>query len=160
MGLHKSVLCTVVKGMLYCNTTVLVSTRANDTSASVGRTGPLLQFEQIYLTAWYESQISVPYALRSAIFKLRAIFETSAPNDLKWPWTLKGQRYPMYVMLVPVPLSPKFQSVSHSTASRFWVMGHFGKSPEKNWEKMEKVLYIEPKEVIHIVWSKYQIRSI
>ena len=37
-------------------------------------------------------------------------FETSAQNDRKMTWTLKNQRYPIY--MVQLPTTPKFQSVS------------------------------------------------
>ncbi len=35
---------------------------------------------------------------------------TCAPNDSKWPWTLSGQRYPMYVLLELT--IPTFHSVA------------------------------------------------
>ncbi len=42
----------------------------------------------------------------------------------KWPWTLKGPRYPMHVLLVP--LGPKFR-LFHPTIARFpdnWRVGY------------------------------------
>ena len=36
-------------------------------------------------------------------------FETNAPNDSKWSWTLQGQMYPIYVL--PLSSSPKFHSI-------------------------------------------------
>ncbi len=39
----------------------------------------------------------------------------------KWPWILKGQRYPIYIW--QLPLSPKFQSISlydYSHFKRYW----------------------------------------
>ena len=45
----------------------------------------------------------------------------------KLPLTLRGQRFnPMYAGLL-LPLSPKLH-IFHSTASRFWVTGHFDTS--------------------------------
>ncbi len=41
-------------------------------------------------------------------FQVTGHFETSAPNDLKWPWTIRDQRYPIYIL--QLPLSPKFHS--------------------------------------------------
>ncbi len=46
----------------------------------------------------------------TSCFRDTGNFETSALNDPKWYWTLQGQRYPIYVLLVFT--SPKFHSIS------------------------------------------------
>ncbi len=51
-----------------------------------------------------------PFRSTTTIFQHTGHFETSAPYDPKWPWTLQGQRYPTYVLLVS--MNPKFHSVS------------------------------------------------
>ncbi len=56
------------------------------------------------------SQFSLCFALPLAIFELQAILRQVRRITPKWPWTLLGQRYPIYMWQLPP--SPKFQSVS------------------------------------------------
>ena len=49
----------------------------------------------------YMLQLSSPvpnFTLLPAAFELQ---DTSEPNDLKWPWTLKGQWYAIYFLQLP-----------------------------------------------------------
>ncbi len=55
-------------------------------------------------------------------------FDTSALNDLEWPWTI-NQKYPIYVLLVS--LNPEFQSV-FLYEQLFWKYSPF-------WEKSPKL---------------------
>ncbi len=66
------------------------------------------QMYPICVTSTHESQISLRFALRPAIFEIQAIFETNAPNDTKM--TLNHTRSNVH-MCVTVSPSPKFQSV-------------------------------------------------
>ncbi len=58
----------------------------------------------------YYYQCSLRFALQPAIFELQAILKQVHWMTSKWPWTLQGQRYTTYVLLVSP--SPKFWSVS------------------------------------------------
>ena len=60
-------------------------------------------------------------------------FETSALNDPKMTLTLKGQRYPIYILQLPPSILPPPPRVPNftpyrSTASYFQVTGHFERS--------------------------------
>ncbi len=57
-----------------------------------------------------ESQISLSFALWPAFFKLQAILRKVHKRTQKWHWTLQGQMYPIYVVLMS--LSLEFHSVS------------------------------------------------
>ena len=57
-----------------------------------------------------EHQISSCFTLQPAGFELQAILRQVHWMTLKWPWTVKGQTYP--IMLVPSIPASQFQSVS------------------------------------------------
>ena len=63
----------------------------------------------ICITTIPECQISLCFALQPAITEIQAILRQVHWMTPKWPWTLQGKRYPIYVL--PVSLSHKFQSV-------------------------------------------------
>ena len=64
----------------------------------------------IHVTTTPDSQISLCFTLRSIVFRLQAILRQLHWLTPKWPWRLKGQRYPIYILeLTP---SPKFHSIS------------------------------------------------
>ncbi len=79
---------------------------------------------------WFPIDIYINYMFNSLHLALLApqnvsYLLSSGPNyeksqehrmTSKWPWTLKGQRYPLYVEVLPA--SPKFHSVC-STIARF-----------------------------------------
>ncbi len=63
-----------------------------------------------HITTVPYSQLLVHFVVRPAVFELQATLRKVHQTTAKWPWTLKGQMYTTYVLLVfPVP---KFQSVS------------------------------------------------
>ena len=41
-----------------------------------------------------------PFHSTTRCFQVTVHFETKAPNDPKWSWTLQGHRYPIYVLVV------------------------------------------------------------
>ncbi len=53
-----------------------------------------------------------PVSLYDQTFLNAGNFETNALHDLKGPWPLQGQRYPIYICYYIVSRSPKSQSVS------------------------------------------------
>ncbi len=67
---------------------------------------------QIYFTSVHESHL----------FAVAGSFDTSVPNDPKLHWTLQGQRYSIYGLLVSP--SPKFQSIALYDISCFCVTRH------------------------------------
>ncbi len=64
----------------------------------------------IHVTSTHGSQISITFALRQAVFESQAILIQVHRMTPKWNWTLKGQRYPVYMLQLPP--SPNFHSVS------------------------------------------------
>ncbi len=58
-----------------------------------------------------DSQISVRFALRPGVFGLQAFWRKVHQITPKWPCTLQGQMFPIYVLLV-VSTTPKFHSIS------------------------------------------------
>ncbi len=68
------------------------------------------------------SQIALIYALQLASFEVNTILRQVYRMKSIWPWTLKGQSYPIYMLQQPrVPNFTPFLS----TGSRFRVSGHF-----------------------------------
>ncbi len=67
-----------------------------------------------------EAHIVCRFALRWAVFELRANFRKSVPNDPKWPWHDQGQQYHHACYIHP--LWPKFCPFL-STMSRFFSYG-------------------------------------
>ncbi len=67
-------------------------------------------------------QTLLHFTLWLAIFELQAILRTVHQMTPKWPWTLKGQKYPMYILQLPrvTDFTP-----FRSTASCSRVTGHF-----------------------------------
>ncbi len=63
----------------------------------------------ICITSVRDSQILVRFALWPALFEIQAILRQVHRMTPNWPWTLLGQRYTTYVLLVSP--SPKFCSV-------------------------------------------------
>ncbi len=61
----------------------------------------------LLVTTTLKSQILLLFALWLAVFELQAILRHMRQMT---PWTLKGQRYPIYML--QLPLSSKFQSIS------------------------------------------------
>lgn len=57
-----------------------------------------------------KSQFSLRFPIRTAIFGLHASLSEVHWMNLRWPWTLEGQRCPMYMLLVF--LGPKFHTIS------------------------------------------------
>ncbi len=78
----------------------------------------------IGVTSIPESQISVSFALRPDVLKVHAILRKVHQMTKKWPWTLQGQRYPIYVLLEYCPWVPNFSRFP-STTSCFRVLGQF-----------------------------------
>ncbi len=76
----------------------------------------------IHVTTTPESQISPCFSVRTVAFELQAILRQVHWMTPKLPWTLKGQRYPVY--MIKLLMSPNFTPFC-STASHFWVAGHF-----------------------------------
>ncbi len=73
----------------------------------------------------------VRFALRPLFFffffQLQDILRRVHRMTQKWPWTIQGQMYPVYVLLVLVSPIPTFRSVLLSS-QLFWVTRHFEKS--------------------------------
>ena len=63
----------------------------------------------ICITSVPDSQISLRLAVRPAIVEIHAILKQVHWMIPKWPWTLQGQRYPIFVLLLST--SPIFLSV-------------------------------------------------
>ncbi len=57
---------------------------------------------RVCATSVSESQLSVCFALRPAFLELQAILRQVHWMTPKWPWTLQGQLYSIYVLLVSV----------------------------------------------------------
>ncbi len=55
----------------------------------------------IRIASVLESQISVLFTLRPAVFELQAIFRQMHWMTPKWPWTLQSHSYPICVSSVP-----------------------------------------------------------
>ncbi len=72
-------------------------------------------------------------ALRLAVFELQAILRQVHWMTPTWPSTLKGQKGPQF----HVTTTPKSQisPLCPSTASRFWVIGHFETSALNDLKK-------------------------
>ena len=66
---------------------------------------------RIYCTGVPGSLISVRFTLQ-AVFELHGVLRWFHLMTPKRPWTLEGQVYHIYVLLVPPPPSAKFQSIS------------------------------------------------
>ncbi len=64
----------------------------------------------IHVPSTPEPKISIHFALQSAVFQVQAILRNAQQMTSKWPWTLQGQRYPIY--LIQVSPSPKFHSIA------------------------------------------------
>ena len=75
----------------------------------------------IHVTITPKSQISLRVALWPAVFTLQAIFKQVHQITPKWPLTLKGQRYPIYML--QLPLLPNC-SLFCCTAGCFQVKGY------------------------------------
>ncbi len=81
-------------------------------------------------------------------FRVTSHFDTSAPNEPKWPWTPQGQRYTTYVLLV-FP-SPKFHPVCSATIrfqdTAHFIIPHWPPPPKKKAKisKLQDSLWIAP----------------
>ncbi len=51
-----------------------------------------------HITTVHDSQISFTFALEPVVFQIQAILRQMHWMILKWCWTLKGQRYPIYML--------------------------------------------------------------
>ncbi len=71
----------------------------------------------IHMTTTADSQISFFFYAMANRFKLRLFWDKCT----KWPWTLKDQRYPIYMW--QLPLTPNFTPFC-TMVIRFWVTGH------------------------------------
>ena len=65
----------------------------------------------------------------SHFLELWAILRKSAPNEPTWPWTLQGQRYPIYMYVLLVSPSPRFHFIllydqPFSSYRLFWDKTH------------------------------------
>ena len=111
----------------------------------------------IYVTSIHESQSSLHFALRWAIFKMQAILRQVHQMTSNWPWTLQGQitlymynNYPRVSHFTPF----------HSTTNRFRVTCHIETSapnnPEWPWTLQGQryttyMLLVSPSQKFHSV---------
>ncbi len=56
-----------------------------------------------------ESQITPFHTLRTTVFELQAILKQPYQMIPIWPWTLRGQRYPIYVPTLPTKFQIKIR---------------------------------------------------
>ncbi len=101
----------------------------------------------VLLTPKFHS-VSLYHCLWAA-FKL-GYFEASAPNDPKMTLNKKRTKVHHILIVIPAPPSPKSYSVSLSTFSQFWVLGHLRrvhwrspKSPEALQRKRYPVYMLQ-----------------
>ncbi len=64
----------------------------------------------VCVTSVLDSQILIRFALRPAVFEIQASLGQVHQMTPKWHWTLQGQRYPIYVLLLST--SSKVHSIS------------------------------------------------
>ena len=61
-----------------------------------------MKSKQYFITT-RDFQIWIWFALRLSVFELYiGHFETSVVSHQKWPWTVRGQRYPICAVLLPL----------------------------------------------------------
>ena len=59
-------------------------------------------FAQVLTLAYVYVNVNFLFCSTNSCFWVTGHFEISAPNNPKWPWTLKGQMYPYYIQIITI----------------------------------------------------------
>ncbi len=73
----------------------------------------------ICVTSIHECKFSLRFTLRPDVFEKQAILRQTHWMTPKWPWTLQGHRYPIYVLLLPSSLKFRFFLLYDQPFSRY-----------------------------------------
>ncbi len=84
-----------------------------------------LKGQRWHMTTTHNSQISVRFSLRSAVFELQAILRQMHRTTPTWPWTLTGQRYPIYILQLPLSLQISHCFTLRLAVSKISAIFHF-----------------------------------